>query len=84
MLFFLPEPVEALRRWRALLRHEGRLGITTFQPWRGTWEALWALYDEFAQESSSADDRYSTDASVEAMPSAACFSEVRTASSRRT
>ena len=78
VLFFLPEPVEALRRWRALLRPEGRLGITTFQPWRGTWRALWALYDEFAQESSSADDRYSTDASVEAMLTSAGFADVRT------
>jgi hypothetical protein len=77
VLFFLDDPVGALERWRAVLRAGGRLGITTFQPWWGTWQALSDLYDEFTADSISADDRYLTDAGVEAMLTGAGFSEVR-------
>jgi SAM-dependent methyltransferase len=78
VLFFLPDPVGALGRWRALLRAEGRLGITTFQPWWGTWQALSDLHDEFTRDSLSPDDRYLTDAGVEEMLATAGFSDVRT------
>jgi ubiquinone/menaquinone biosynthesis C-methylase UbiE len=32
VVFFLPDPLAALRRYRALLRPGGRLGLTTFPP----------------------------------------------------
>jgi len=77
VIFFLDDPVAALERWRALLRPGGRVGITTFQPWWGAWRALSDLYDEFTEDSISPDDRYLTDAGVEAMLTGAGFSGVR-------
>ncbi len=40
VVFFLPDPLDALTRWRALLRTGGRLGVATFQPWFGAWKEL--------------------------------------------
>jgi SAM-dependent methyltransferase len=78
VIFFLDDPIAALSRWRALLRPGGRLGITTFQPWWGAWQALSRLYDEFTQDPVSTDDRYLTDGGVEAMLTRAGFSGVHT------
>ena len=64
-------------RWRDLLRPGGRVGVTTFQPWDGPWEALDALYGEFADDPMPTDDRWNDDAQVEAMLSGAGFGEVR-------
>jgi ubiquinone/menaquinone biosynthesis C-methylase UbiE len=77
VLFFLDDPVGALARWRTLLRPGGRVGVTTFQPWWGSWQALSDLYDEFTDDSISTDDRYGTEAGVELMLTGAGFSEVR-------
>jgi SAM-dependent methyltransferase len=51
VIFFLDDPVGALKRWRALLRPGGRVGITTFQEWWGAWLALSDLYDDSGVES---------------------------------
>ncbi len=40
VLFFLPDPVEVLRAWRAALRPGGQVGITTFAPWTDRWQDL--------------------------------------------
>jgi ubiquinone/menaquinone biosynthesis C-methylase UbiE len=77
VIFFLDDPVGALERWRALLRPGGRVGITTFQPWWGAWQELSSLYDEFTEDSSSHDDRYGTEAGVEAMLTRTGFSGAR-------
>ena len=82
VIFFLDDPTGALTRWRALLRPGGRAGLATFQPWVGTWKALDALYDEFADEPMPDDDRWDTDAQVETMLSDAGFSEVRSETAR--
>lgn len=77
VLFFLDEPVDALGRWRALLRPGGRLGITSFQEWWGAWAALVNLYEDFTHDSiSQSDDRFWSDAGVEAMLSEAGYAEV--------
>jgi SAM-dependent methyltransferase len=77
VIFFLDDPTAALSRWRALLRPAGRVGVATFQPWTGAWGELSDLYDEFAEDPPS-DDRWDTDAKVEAMLVAAGFGDVRT------
>ncbi len=77
VIFFLDDPVGALERWRELLRPDGRLGITTFQPWWGAWQELSDLYDDFTEDSISPYDRYVTHAGVEAMLTGAGFSGVR-------
>ena len=78
VIFFLDDPTAALTRWRALLRPGGRVGVATFQPWQGAWNELDALHDEFVQDPQPADDRWDTDAQVEAMLTDAGFSGVRT------
>lgn len=81
VVFFVPDPVEALARWRALTRPGGRLGVATFQPWFGTWQALDAIYLEFAgQQHSSASQQsaFEGDAGVERMLTEAGYGEVRT------
>jgi SAM-dependent methyltransferase len=77
VLFFLPDPVEGLVRWRALLRPGGRLGVSTFQPWYGTWQHLLDLHLEYTEEFLLPDPRFATDERVEAMLRAAGFAEVR-------
>jgi SAM-dependent methyltransferase len=78
VIFFLDDPTAALTRWRQLLRPGGRLGVATFQPWDGAWQALDALYDEFVEEPLPSDDRWDTDAQVEAILGAAGFEDVHT------
>ena len=75
VIFFLDDPVGALGRWRALLRAGGRLGVATFQPWCGAWQALSDLYDEFAEDPIARRRPLArTDAGVEAMLIGAGFS----------
>lgn len=42
VLFFLPDPLDALRRWARLLKPGGRIGLTTF----GTQDEIWSRLDE--------------------------------------
>jgi ubiquinone/menaquinone biosynthesis C-methylase UbiE len=42
VLFFLPDPLDALRRWVRLLAPGGRIGLTTF----GTQDEIWSSLDE--------------------------------------
>lgn len=37
VLFFLPDPLAALRRWRTLLVDGGRVGVSTFGPYDDRW-----------------------------------------------
>jgi ubiquinone/menaquinone biosynthesis C-methylase UbiE len=37
VLFFLPDPLAALRAWRALLVDGGRIGVSTFGPYDRVW-----------------------------------------------
>ena len=81
VVFFLPDPVEALARWRSLTRPDGRLGVATFQPWFGTWRALDEIYQEFAGDqhaSASQQSAFEGDAGVERMLTDAGYAEVRT------
>jgi ubiquinone/menaquinone biosynthesis C-methylase UbiE len=81
VVFFLPDPVDALARWRVLTRPGGRLGVATFQPWFGTWKALDDIYQEFAGEqhtSASQQSAFEGDAGVERLLTDAGYVEVRT------
>jgi ubiquinone/menaquinone biosynthesis C-methylase UbiE len=40
VLFFLPDPLAALREWRDLLRPHGRIGVSTFGPYDQRWADL--------------------------------------------
>ena len=47
VLFFLPDPRDALSRWLRLLRPGGRFGVTTFGQADATFEALGDLFEPF-------------------------------------
>ena len=50
VVFFLPEPERSLPRWVELLRPGGRLGISTFRPWRGLWKEIEELFGEYERD----------------------------------
>jgi O-methyltransferase/aklanonic acid methyltransferase len=78
VLFFLPDPVEALTRWRALLRPGGRVGVATFQPWAGVWKRVLDLHLDYTTDRLVPDPRFETDDRVAGMLREAGFTEVRT------
>jgi ubiquinone/menaquinone biosynthesis C-methylase UbiE len=81
VVFFLPDPVAALARWRALLRDGGRLGLATFQPWSGAWQELDALTQEFTVQQSTIAQQpgaLDTDAGVEGLLTDAGYGEACT------
>lgn len=45
VLFFLPDPAAALRRWTGLLVPGGRIGLTTFGTQDETWSRLDEMFD---------------------------------------
>lgn len=47
VLFFLPDPPEALRRWVDLLVPGGRIGLTTFGAQDEVWSGLDELFDPY-------------------------------------
>jgi ubiquinone/menaquinone biosynthesis C-methylase UbiE len=82
VLFFLPDPAAAVTAWARLLRPGGRLGVTTFRPWSGTWqaveEALMSYAAEDAAPSTRMADVFATDAGVEGLLRQAGLADVRT------
>lgn len=47
VLFFLPDPQTAVRRWLDLLSRGGRIGITTFGDQDDVWRQVDALFDPY-------------------------------------
>ena len=47
VLFFLPDPLEALARWRELARPGGRVGVATFGPPDPTWKSIDDLFQPY-------------------------------------
>lgn len=86
VLFFLSDPLAALRNWRPLLKPGGRLGVTTF----GAIDPRWAEVDEvFAPHlppemkdarTSGKEGPFASDQGVERLFLDAGFTEVRTES----
>jgi SAM-dependent methyltransferase len=87
VLFFLPDPGAAVRRWLPLLTPGGRLGIATFRPVSGTWRAIIDVFDEYdaarrstPQTPGTPPDVFDTDAGVEQLLTSAGACGVRTES----
>jgi len=83
VVFFLPEPERSLALWAALLRPGGRLGISTFRPWRGVWrsieEVFWDYHDDPGRPAATEmPEVYATDEGVAGLLSRAGLHDVRT------
>lgn len=83
VVFFLPEPESALPRWVGLLRPGGRIGLTTFRPWIGTWKAIEELFDDYVEDTgrpgpTTMPDVFETDQGVEGLLRDAGAQDVRT------
>ncbi len=86
VLFFLADPLEALRNWRPLLKPGGRIGITTF----GANDPRWAEVDEVFlphlppemkdARTSGKEGPFASDEGVEKLFLNAGFTDVRTES----
>ena len=85
VLFFLPEPAEAVRRWADLLAPGGRMGVTTFGPQDERWKAVDAVFAPYLPQqmrdarTSGARGPFSSDEGMEALLRDAGLVDVRTA-----
>lgn len=86
VLFFLPEPVEALKRWRELLVDGGRLGVSTFGQYSPSWKAVDAVFEPYLPpgmrdaRTSGATGPFGSDQGVEQLFEDAGLTEIRTTS----
>jgi len=84
VLFFLADPVAALRNWMTLLRPEGRLGVTTFGPVDPRWQyvdEVFAPYLPPAMKDARTTGKvgpFESDEGMEALLSQAGISQVHT------
>jgi ubiquinone/menaquinone biosynthesis C-methylase UbiE len=80
VLFFLPDPVAALSRWRALLRPAGRVGISSFPVPTGRFAELVDLVTEYAGTAPSprGESPFDSDSGVEDLFTRAGYAEART------
>jgi ubiquinone/menaquinone biosynthesis C-methylase UbiE len=79
VLFFLPDPVAALTRWRALARHGARVGISTFPVPTGALAELYKLVTEFAGPGPSprGGSPFDSDAGVEELFRTSGYADIR-------
>ena len=47
VLFFLPDPLSALQKWRPFLKNSGRIGVTTFGKLDPRWKKIDQLFDRY-------------------------------------
>lgn len=86
VVFFLPDPAGALRRWRELLVDGGRLGISTFGAASAVWRAVDAVFTPYLPaamldaRTSGTTGPFASDAGVEELVRDAGFVEARTES----
>jgi ubiquinone/menaquinone biosynthesis C-methylase UbiE len=84
VLFFLPEPLEALRAWLPLLRPGGQVGVTTFGRTDERWEHVDTLLAPYLPKrdarTSGGEGPFGTDAGMEELLLNAGFVKPRTVS----
>jgi ubiquinone/menaquinone biosynthesis C-methylase UbiE len=84
VLFFLPDPVAALRVWRDLLVPGGRIGVSTFGDYSPHWKAVEAVFDPYIPEemrdprTTGKQGPFASDEGVEGMLREAGYVDVRT------
>ena len=86
VLFFLPDPVRALRAWHALLVEGGRVGVTTFGDFTTSWREVDAVFEPYLPpqlrdpRTSGAAGPFESDGGVEGLLRDAGFVDLRTSS----
>ena len=85
VIFFLPDPVAALRRWRELVVAGGRAGVTTFATPTPSWAEMEAIFQDVLEPGVDGRDLrggvtgpFGSDAGVEGLFQAAGWREVET------
>jgi ubiquinone/menaquinone biosynthesis C-methylase UbiE len=85
VLFFLPDPLAALRAWRLLLRDGGRVGVSSFGAYDDQWhehvDAAFAAFrppESWDARTSGAQGPFASDEGMERLLADAGFREVRT------
>lgn len=84
VLFFLPDPAEALRTWHALLRPGGRVGISTFGDFSPAWHDVDAVFAPYLPpnladpRTQAAESPFGSDLGVEQLFATAGFDSIRT------
>ena len=84
VLFFLPNPLEALIKWRSFLKDSGRIGVTTFGSNDQRWEAVDSLFRKYTPpqtldaRTSGARSWFGSDVEMERLLKEAGYSSVRT------
>jgi ubiquinone/menaquinone biosynthesis C-methylase UbiE len=85
VLFFLPDPAAAVRRWVDLLEPGGRMGITTFGPQDERWKAVDAVFSPYLPQqmrdarTTGARGPFASDEGMEQLLTEAGLRDVRTA-----
>ena len=84
VLFFLPDPAAALRRWLALVMPGGRMGVTTFGEIDPRWEAIGEVFTPYlpphVQDARTTGTRgpFASDAGMEQLLAEAGWIDVQT------
>jgi len=84
VLFFLPDPLAALKSWRPFLREHGRIGVTTFGNNDPRWREIDQLFDEYLPPStldaraSGIRGPFASDKAMESLLAAAGYQGVHT------
>lgn len=84
VLFFLPDPVAALRNWHDLLLPGGRVGVSTFGAQDEAWRAVDEVFLPYLPQqlldarTSGRSGPFGSDEGVESMLSTAGFTDLRT------
>jgi ubiquinone/menaquinone biosynthesis C-methylase UbiE len=83
VLFFLPDPLAALRAWRELMVPGGRLGLATFRPRDPRWLSIDALFLPYLPPATTAGRQdphspFNSDKGMAELVAAAGFDQVRT------
>lgn len=86
VLFFLPDPLEAVRGWLPLLRPGGRVGITTFGEtdprWRSVDAVLMPYLPSRDARTAGSEGPFGSDEGMELLLESAGFTEARTVRQR--
>lgn len=84
VLFFLPDPLSALQKWRPFLKNSGRIGVTTFGKLDSRWKEINQLFDKYLPpeilevRTSSAMAPFASDLGMESLLIDAGYHEVKT------